>query len=204
MVIPNGTAPDAFSGVDDAPLPADVTLHSPVAGMVGRLSPRVDLAMLEAVADDDVSLLLVGPRDDDFEPAGSTGSFPDPTSAGWGQRPFRDLPSYLRVIDVGLTPYADTEFNRSSSPAEGARVPGGRPGLGGIGPAGDPALDRTMVRSPSDPRSSSQPRSVRRCSRPRTPEIVARRRAVARENSWAVPGRPVPGPDPDVHPREVR
>ena len=30
--------------------------------------------------------------------------------------PFADLPRYLMVIDVGITPYADTQFNRASFP----------------------------------------------------------------------------------------
>ena len=33
-----------------------------------------------------------------------------------GSQPFARLPSYLRLIHVGLTPYADTPFNQTSFP----------------------------------------------------------------------------------------
>jgi teichuronic acid biosynthesis glycosyltransferase TuaH len=33
-----------------------------------------------------------------------------------GAQPFEQLPRFLKVIDVGLTPYCDTPFNRASFP----------------------------------------------------------------------------------------
>ena len=37
-------------------------------------------------------------------------------SNGSAPRQFQELPSYLRVIDVGLTPYSQSDFNRASFP----------------------------------------------------------------------------------------
>ncbi len=33
-----------------------------------------------------------------------------------GRRAFEELPAYLRLMNVGLTPYTDTPFNRASFP----------------------------------------------------------------------------------------
>jgi teichuronic acid biosynthesis glycosyltransferase TuaH len=116
FVLPNGCDIEHFAGVDAAPLPRDVALPGPIAGMVGQLSPRVDLDLLEAVADAGISLLLVGPHHPSFEPE-RVASLVARSNVVWvGRKAFEDLPSYLRVIDVGLTPYVPDDFNRASFP----------------------------------------------------------------------------------------
>lgn len=114
--VPNGCDTSTFAGVDTAPMPTDVTLHSPIAGFVGHLSSRIDIGYLEALADHGVSVLLVGPRQLTFQKARIDPLFDRPNVQWVGAKPFTELPSYMRVIDVGLVPYADTAFNRASFP----------------------------------------------------------------------------------------
>ncbi len=66
--LPNGCDAAFYAGVDDAPNLADVDLPAPIAGFVGHINSRTDLALLEAVAAAGASLLLIGPRDPAFEP----------------------------------------------------------------------------------------------------------------------------------------
>jgi len=115
-LVPNGCDVPAFAAVDSEPWPADVRLDPPIAGFVGHLSHRIDLDLLAAVAERGHSLLLVGPRQTGFD-MGRIDALLDRPNVQWvGSRPFEALPSYLRAIDVGLVPYADTPFNRASFP----------------------------------------------------------------------------------------
>ena len=82
------------------------------------------------------SLLLVGPRQATFEIAKLDRLLASPNVQWVGAKNFQELPSYLRVIDVGLTPYSQSDFNRASFPAEDARVPRRRSSRRGQRPAG--------------------------------------------------------------------
>lgn len=116
LVLPNGCDVSAYDGVATAPRPPDVTLPDPIAGVVGQLSGRLDLDLLEAVADAGHSLLFVGPRHAMSDPA-RWERLLNRNQVQWvGARPFAELPAYLGAMTVGLTPYADTAFNRSSFP----------------------------------------------------------------------------------------
>ena len=116
FVMPNGCSTGHFEHMASAKWPADVDLPGPVAGMIGQLSARVDLELLEAVADDGISLLLVGPQQPDFEPD-RVRKLLDRSNVVWvGRKSYDELPSYMRVIDVGLTPYVADEFNLASFP----------------------------------------------------------------------------------------
>jgi len=116
LVLPNGCDPGAYAKVDEAPVPPDVELPAPVVGVIGQFSSRIDLALLEAVADRGISLLLVGPVQDGFETE-RFASLIARSNVNWvGQKEFRELPSYMRLMAVGLTPYADSDFNRASFP----------------------------------------------------------------------------------------
>lgn len=185
VVVPNGCDPDRFADVDAAPLPNDVHLPAPVAGMVGRISPRVDLSLVEAVADTGASLLIVGPRDDDFEPARVDRLLARP-NVGWvGRKRFEDLPSYLRVIDVGLTPYADTEFNRASFPLKTLEyLSAGRASVISDLPAAH-ELGSELVDIADGPAAFAAAVSDA-LAQDRTEELQERRRQVARAHSWAV------------------
>lgn len=116
LLIPNGVQASAY--LNDGPVePAsDITLPAPIAGVVGQLSSRIDIAMLEAVAAAGCSLLLVGPRDPLWEPKRFSALTACNHVAWVGRKPFEQLPSYLAAMSAGLTPYADTAFNRASFP----------------------------------------------------------------------------------------
>ena len=116
LLIPFGTDAAAFRGVDQAGRPDDVRLPAPVAGFIGHINDRLDLALLEEIAARGRSLLLVGPADPRFEPRRFAALTAAPNVTWVGPRPAAALPGYLRVIDVGLVPYRDSAFNRGSFP----------------------------------------------------------------------------------------
>lgn len=116
VLLPNGCDTDLFATTDDAPPPDDVGLPAPIAGFFGHLSSRIDVSLLEAVAERGISLLLVGPRQGTFAIEAMDRLLAMPNVRWVGPKPFEQLPSYLRAMDVGLTPYADSEFNRASFP----------------------------------------------------------------------------------------
>ncbi len=116
VLIPFGCDSATFARVDDAPAATDVRLPGPVVGFVGLLADRIDLSLLEAVAARGVSLLLVGALHPKFDEVRLAPLLSRPNVQWVGPRPFADLPSYLKRIDVGVVPYADTAFNRGSFP----------------------------------------------------------------------------------------
>jgi teichuronic acid biosynthesis glycosyltransferase TuaH len=118
LCIPNGVAAGDFAGVGTTvPPAADADdLASPVAGFVGTLSARIDLSLLEAVAETGMSLLLVGARQHTFR-SDRFDQLVARENVRWvGPRRYEELPGYLAAMDVGLVPYADSEFNRASFP----------------------------------------------------------------------------------------
>lgn len=115
--LPNGAELSRFDGIERID-PAQVGLADPIAGVVGQFNARTDLDCLFAVRAIGLSLLLVGPRwftsrDDDeaFDRL-----IADPGVRWTGEVPSDQLVRYLRAMDVGLTPYRDTVFNRRSFP----------------------------------------------------------------------------------------
>jgi teichuronic acid biosynthesis glycosyltransferase TuaH len=116
VVIPNGCDTAHYGSVDDAPESTPITLPEPIAGFVGHLSDRIDLGMLESVAATGSSLLLVGPRQLTFDLERMTALLARDNVQWVGPQPFEALPGLMRRITVGLTPYTDSDFNRSSDP----------------------------------------------------------------------------------------
>jgi len=115
--LPNGADVARFADLG-AVAPADIPLAHPIAGVVGQFNARTDLDLLFAVQRAGISLLLVGPRwfsdDADDERFDRLVSLP---GVHWVDALPRDrLAPYLRAIDVGLTPYRDSMFNRRSYP----------------------------------------------------------------------------------------
>jgi teichuronic acid biosynthesis glycosyltransferase TuaH len=124
VLIPNGCTPAA----DAEPPPAAVDLPGPVVGLVGQLSERIDLDLLYSVADAGFSLLLVGPLSPQWESRRFAELIARPLVHYAGMVPAEAVPSYLAVIDVGITPYRDTAFNRASFPLKTLEYLGaGRP-----------------------------------------------------------------------------
>ena len=192
LLIPFGCDAERFATVDQAEPAPDVDLPGPVAGFVGHLGDRIELGLLEAVADGGRSLLLVGPRHPRFELERMEKLLARSNVRWVGPKPFAALPGYLRAIDVGLVPYADSAFNRGSFPlktleylAAGRGVVAsdlpairwlieqgaGAPGLIEVaaGPAAYAAAVGRALEAGGD----------------LDPAAVARRRAFAAEHSWA-------------------
>ncbi|HXW43598.1 MAG TPA: glycosyltransferase [Streptosporangiaceae bacterium] len=113
-LIPNGCWPvDASRKPAAVPLPE---LPKPVVGLVGQLSERIDLAVLEAIADAGYSLLIVGPVDPRFDTDGFRALTARPGVHYTGLVPPAEVENYLAVMHIGITPYRDSPFNRSSFP----------------------------------------------------------------------------------------
>jgi teichuronic acid biosynthesis glycosyltransferase TuaH len=111
VLIPNGCY-----AAGTAPAPAVIDLPRPVAGLVGQLTERIDMRLLEAVADAGLSLLLVGPYDARWEHERWAALTARPNVRYVGRVPAEEVLRYLAAIDVGLTPYADSPFNEASFP----------------------------------------------------------------------------------------
>jgi glycosyltransferase involved in cell wall biosynthesis len=197
VLIPHGSDPATFAGTDSAPPPDDVDLPAPVAGFVGHINDRVDLELLEAVAGSGCSLLLVGPRHD-RDKAERLDRLVARDNVRWvGRKPFEALPSYLRVMDVGLVPYGDSPYNRGSFPLKileylsagrgvvATDLPATRWLLqagGGLGGG------EGLLSTASDPASFA--RAVKRVlAEPRSTLHADRCRQFAAAHSWDVRGR---------------
>jgi teichuronic acid biosynthesis glycosyltransferase TuaH len=184
VLVANGCDDSLFAATDEAPVPDDVDLPGPIAGFIGHLSDRIDLALLEAVAATGRSLLLVGPRQPTFEIGRMERLLALPNVRWVGPKPFEALPSYMRVIDVGLTPYAGSDFNRASFPLKTLEyLAGGR----GVVATDLPAVQWlaspliTTAAGPDDYAAAV----LRALDEPRTPALVAARRALASRHGWA-------------------
>ena len=184
LLLPNGCDVDAYASVDTSPLPADVALPAPVAGVVGQLSGRLDLDLLEAVAAAGISLLLVGPTGRGLD-AGRFRTLVDLPNVQWvGQKAYSELTSYLHVIDVGLTPYADTAFNRASFPLKTLEyLAAGRAVVSTPLPAVDD-LATPLISTASTPEGFVLATRAL-LAQPRTHTSAAARRAFAAQHSWA-------------------
>lgn len=89
-----------------------------VAGLVGQLNERLDLDALEAVQATGVRIKVIGPRTD-RDPAfrARLDCFLAAENVTWlGRLPAADAAKEVIQFGVGLTPYADTAFNRASFP----------------------------------------------------------------------------------------
>lgn len=183
-VIPNGCDADLFALTDEAEPAADVDLPGPVAGFIGHLSDRIDLEMLEAVAATGHSLLLVGPRQSTFAIERIGRLFARENVRWLGPRPFEELPSYMRAITVGLTPYASSSFNRSSFPLKTLEyLAAGRPAVVTDLPAAR-VLPPDLVTVCAGPEEFAAATAAE-LEAPPDEALAGRRRAFAQQHSWA-------------------
>jgi teichuronic acid biosynthesis glycosyltransferase TuaH len=189
VLVPNGCHPTAYSTVDTTSVPAAVAgLPPPVVGLVGRLSGRIDIGLLEGVADAGLSLLVVGPQEGEWEPERWPRLAARPNVRHIGRVPFPELPGYLRVVDVGITPYRDTAFNRSSFPLKTLEyLAAGRAAVSTDLPAtrwlAADAPDGTELVGIAEPAGFVA--AVRAAAAlPRTVELARRRREFAARHSW--------------------
>jgi glycosyltransferase involved in cell wall biosynthesis len=184
VLVPFGADVDAYLEIEQAPRPADVSLPGPVAGFVGHINDRIDLRLLEDIADRDRSLLLVGPKDPAFEPD-RFDALRRRANVRWvGPKPFGALPGYLRLIDVGVVPYRDSPFNRGSFPLKTLEyLAAGRAVVSTDLPA-TRWLATGLVSIATGPGAFAD-QVDRLLAQPRTPDVLARRQAFAARHSWA-------------------
>jgi teichuronic acid biosynthesis glycosyltransferase TuaH len=115
-LIPYGADAEAFGQAGSAAPPDDIRLPRPIAGFMGHIGERIDLRLLNSVADTGCSLLLIGPRHPRFD-VSALGNLLARDNVQWvGPKQFDVLPSYLGSIDVGLIPYDHSAFNEGSFP----------------------------------------------------------------------------------------
>ncbi|MCX8453881.1 glycosyltransferase [Paenarthrobacter ureafaciens] len=110
QVLPNGCQrPDGDRGQTDP---------NPVAVLVGQLNERLDLDILESVANAGIPLMIVGPRSESSPVVGHRlDALIKHDNVDWrGAVPREEVRKLLLTASVGLTPYSDTDFNRSSFP----------------------------------------------------------------------------------------
>ncbi|MGQ0678385.1 MAG: glycosyltransferase [Actinomycetota bacterium] len=182
-LVPNGCDDVLFNTTDQAPYPDDVTLTPPIAGFVGHLSERIDLPMLLAVARRGHSVLLVGPLQGTFD-AGKLEPLLELANVQWvGPKPFEALPSYLRSMHVGLTPYANSAFNNASFPLKTLEyLAAGRAVVATALPA-ITGLNTELVRlATTSEQFADQVEAA--FSEPVTKELSQTRRSFAARHSW--------------------
>jgi teichuronic acid biosynthesis glycosyltransferase TuaH len=93
------------------------------------------------------------------------------------------MPAYLRVIDVGLTPYRDSDFNRASFPLKTLEyLAAGRDVVSTPLPA-TRWLGTDLIGVAAGPAGFAAAVTAA-LARPRTPEAAQRRQRFAREHSW--------------------
>ncbi|MBI1759639.1 MAG: glycosyltransferase [Actinobacteria bacterium] len=212
VVLPNGCDAERFAGADEAPWPASLPADRPIAGLIGQLSDRIDIALLEAVADLGSLLLVVGPLHPGWEPERFAALTRRPNVRYAGEVGKAELAGYLGAIDVGLTPYRDSAFNRASFPLKTLEyLAAGRPVVSTDLPA-TRWLATDLITTAGTPTGFAA--AVREAfSTARRPDLVVRRRAFAAGHSWArragtlaglldlrprdaVPATPTPSEDP--------
>ncbi|MGY1631526.1 glycosyltransferase [Geodermatophilus sp. SYSU D01186] len=183
VLLTNGCDVEAFSRTDSAPRPTDLRLTGPIAGVVGHISARTNMDMLEAVAASSMSLLLLGPVDRRFAPDRMRRLLRRPNVQAVGQKRFAELPSYLGAIDVGLTPYADTPFNWASFPLKTLEyLAAGLPVVSTDLPA-TRWLGTDLIAKVEDPKSFADA-ALRAVADAHDPALVEARRAFAEQHSW--------------------
>jgi teichuronic acid biosynthesis glycosyltransferase TuaH len=115
-LVPFGCDFEHFATARTAKPAPDVTLNGPMAVFMGHLGERIDMAILDRVAERGVPLLLVGPRHPQADPSLMDRTLARPNVQWVGERSFDSLPAYLAHAEVGLLPYNHSRFNRGSFP----------------------------------------------------------------------------------------
>lgn len=165
-----------------APAPA-IRLEPPYAVFMGYLGERIDVALLERLADDGVRLLLVGSLHPRVDPAKFDALLGRPDVQWVGGQEFSDLPAHLRSAGVGLVPYTHSRFNLGSFPLKTFEyLAAGLPVVATSLPAMEWIASKDIhIADAPEPFSSSVRHLL---EKGRDPESDERRRALARRHSW--------------------
>jgi glycosyltransferase involved in cell wall biosynthesis len=114
--IPCGVDFQLFQNNSTVPVPADIrSVPKPIAGYIGTLSERIDLELIERLAQryPDLSIVFVGPIH------GKLGNAPRrPNIYYLGLKPHEEIPAYVRHFDLALMPFRLTEAARSINPVK--------------------------------------------------------------------------------------
>ena len=183
-LVPNGVLPPGAANASPA---HDVRLPRPVAGVVGQLSSRIDIGLLESLQEHGISLLLVGPRDPRWEPGRFEELIARPHVVWTDRQPHAALAGYFRAMDVGVTPYADSAFNRASFPLKTLEyLAAGLPAVTTDLPA-TRWLDTDLITvARPGPAFAAAVRLA--ATNAGDPALIAARRAFAGRHSWAARG----------------
>ncbi|WP_020668513.1 glycosyltransferase [Amycolatopsis nigrescens] len=183
---PNGCDTEAYRDVRHrTPAPLPPGFGAPVAGLVGQLTERIDVTLLESVADSGAGLLLVGPLDPGWQPERVRALLARPNVHHTGAVPFEELPPWFARMDVGLTPYRDSAFNRASFPLKTMEyLAAGLPVVSTELPASRRLRAETgqvlLATGPAEFAGAVH----RAAALNRDPDAVAQRRSVAERHSW--------------------
>jgi teichuronic acid biosynthesis glycosyltransferase TuaH len=191
ITVPNGVNTSPYArAAGDPPTPLPRPLPRPVVGVIGNLSERIDIGLLEAVVAGGLSLLLVGPIDPRWEPERLARLRKRPAVVWIDRQPFEAIPGLLKQVDVGITPYRDSEFNRASFPLKTLEyLAAGLPVVSTDLPAVR-WLETGLIRVASQPDAFvAEVRAA--AARARVPDEVAARREFAQRHSWASRARDV-------------
>lgn len=97
--------------------PFDLGFPRPIAAFVGHINARIDVKILEAIADSPVTLLMIGPRASSHKDRAFDALLQRGNVHWIGPRPFPEIGHYLASVDVGIVPYDPHDrFNIGSFP----------------------------------------------------------------------------------------
>lgn len=162
------------------PRPREERLRSAVIGFAGTLDRRLDGAVLRAVAraHPEWRIRLVGPVQEEFEQdavADLANVTVEPPV------PYERLGELLASFDAGIMPYHDDEFFRHMTPVKNLELmAAGRPAVARRSPALEPYAGVLAFATTPGEFVAALERALAEDS----PELAARRRAVAEGASW--------------------
>jgi glycosyltransferase involved in cell wall biosynthesis len=184
-LIPNAVDFDLFNRTlsEDAPPPPGIAgKPGPIVGFVGWLGFHIDVALLCRIAESfpEQSLVLIGPEE--LPPSDQVPRLHSlPNVYFLGAKPREDLPQYLRYIDVALMPYSLTGHILSAYPLKlHEYLAAGRAIVSTDLPEVYPFGDVVRIAKSHDEFLGF----VAEAMDDNSPEVIAKRTAVARENTW--------------------
>lgn len=165
--------------------PTDVPAKKPIIGYSGVIRYMLDLDLVRFLADQkpEWDFVLVGPvtesRSDFYAQIEELKRRPNVHFLG-SKRP-EELPSYIGAFDVCLLPYVKTEVSTYySAPLKFFEyLAAGKPVVSTVGPK---QYDRDVVINCSTP--EEVPMAIQEALTRNSAEAIAKRKAIASENSW--------------------